>query len=198
MRVRFVSDALARACALRGSSFPSPLSNDGRLRTRYQFALRQSLGNLGHAPLDSSDNGEIGQTGWRKGDEAILAAETINQLLLAWPENQVREREEVSERPHQQCALNEVGLQVSRPDRRIQFKDAVGEFFHPHYQAYLNQESNKCPRIRAGYYCTNFGAWEESFCACRKISSRVPKFRWQARPVFPQSYRFHFRLVPFP
>ena len=62
----------------------------------------------------------------------------IDQLPFSSAQHLLRQRGEVSENPQQIRALFEVGLNISRPDRRINLQDAVGEFFDPHGLAYLD------------------------------------------------------------
>jgi hypothetical protein len=84
----------------------------------------------------------VGNVGSGEGHEPVLAPQTINQSAFPREQHWLREREKIPERPNQICALQEIRLYVSRPDRRIQFKDAAGEFFNPHDLAHLGKMAN--------------------------------------------------------
>jgi len=66
------------------------------------------------------------------------------------------QREKISERPYQVRAFYKIRLYVSRPDWRIQFKNAIGEFFNPHILvlAHLKETAHSAFALKAGHYCT--------------------------------------------
>lgn len=109
-----------------------------RTGTRHRPARWQNLWRRRHAPLDSSDDRLAGLTHRGHGHKLTFTPQTIDQLLFFWAQHLLRQRREVSENPKQIRSLFEVGLNISRPDRRIDLQDAVCEFFDPHGLAYLD------------------------------------------------------------
>jgi len=53
-------------------------------------------------------------------------------LQLVGAQNLLREREEVSERPHQTHALEEIQVQETGTDWGLQLKDSTEKFVNPH------------------------------------------------------------------
>jgi hypothetical protein len=121
---------------LRGRGFPALFGHCG-LCTGDWSAHRQNFRNRwskrGRAAFDSSDDGVIMLASRSQRHETILYAEAINQAALAGAKYLMRQGEEIPERPQQQHTLDERWLQVAGPDRRVQFQNAVSEFFNPHY-----------------------------------------------------------------
>jgi hypothetical protein len=72
------------------------------------------------------------------------------------------QRREVSENPHQICALLKIGLDKPWADRRIDLQNAVGEFFDPHGLAYLGTAVNIALSERA-IIAPEVGQWKEIF-----------------------------------
>jgi len=53
----------------------------------------------------------------------------------------LRQREKIPEGPYQIRALHKIRLYISRPDRRVHFKNAIGEFFNPHDLVHLEKKT---------------------------------------------------------
>ncbi len=73
------------------------------------------------------------------------------------------QREKIPEGPYQICALHKIRLYISRPDRRVHFKNAIGKFFNPHDLVHLEKDDLCRLCAEAGNYCTKFGHWEAIF-----------------------------------
>ena len=130
----------------------------GGLRTGHRFPNGHNLCLSRHSPLDSSDDRYVVCTHCGHGHEVIFAPQTINQSALPGAQHLLRQREKIAERPHQRRALREIRLYVSRPDRRVHFKNAIGKFFHPHKLAHPGKTANSAVGVKAGHYFTRDGA----------------------------------------
>jgi hypothetical protein len=91
-----------------------------------------------YSPLDSSDDGLVGRAHRGYGHKFVFAPQTIDQSPFPWAQHLLGQRGEVPENPQQICALSEAGLNISRPDQRINLQNAAGEFFNPHTLACLD------------------------------------------------------------
>ena len=110
--------------------FPVLLRDRG-LRARGRFARRHHFDGCEHSPFDSSDHRAARAYGGHR-YETVLLQQTIDQLPLAAPQHLLRQRKEVTKCPHQRGALNEVRLQISRPNWRFQLNNAASQFVDPH------------------------------------------------------------------
>jgi hypothetical protein len=59
--------------------------------------------------------------------------------------------------------LREIRLYVSRPDRRVQLKNAIGEFFNPHDLAHLEKTANSAFPLEWAIIAPGMGHWEAIF-----------------------------------
>jgi hypothetical protein len=123
-----------------------------------RFANRHYLGLGRRTPLNSSDHRSVGCARCGKRHEPVLAPQTINQSTFARAQHLVWQREKISERPYQVCAFYKVRLYISNPDRRVQFKNTIGEFFNPHILPQHKKGSLFVFALKAGHYCTKDGA----------------------------------------
>jgi len=147
---------------LRGGGFPA-LFRSSRLRTGNRFANRQNLCLSRRSPLDSPDDRSVGCARCGQGYEPVLGPQTINQSALPGAQHLLRQREKIAERPHQRRALREIRLYVSRPDRRVHFKNAIGEFFNPHDLANLGKTANSAFALKRAIIAPGTGHWEAVF-----------------------------------
>ena len=139
---------------LRGSGFPASLC-DRRCRTGHgfasrRFAQRQNLGVRRSSPLDPSDDRSVERARYGQGHEPVLAPQTINQSKFPRAQHLLRQREKIPERPNQIYALHKIRFYVSRPDRRVQFKYAAGEFFNPHDLVHLGKDGQLSLYFQSG------------------------------------------------
>ena len=104
----------------------------GWFRTGHRFPNGHNLCLSRHSPLDSSDDRSVVCTHCGHGREVVLPPQAINQSAFPRTQHLLWQREKISKRPNQIRALHEIRLYVSRPDRRVQFNDAITEFFNPH------------------------------------------------------------------
>jgi len=63
--------------------------------------------------------------------------------------------------------LREIRLYISRTDRRVQFKNAIGEFFNPHDSARLEKAPNFAFAFKAGIIAPEAGHWEANLFILR-------------------------------
>jgi hypothetical protein len=109
------------------------------------------------SPLDSSNDWPVGRARCGQGYEPVPAPQTINQSMFPRAQHLLRQREKIPECPNQIRALQEIRLYISRTDRRVQFKNAIGEFFNPHDWAHLEgTQLRLC--FQNAHYCTRGGA----------------------------------------
>ena len=113
----------------------------GRIRTRYRFANRQNFCMNRWSPLDHSDDRSIGCARCGHGYEPVLAPQAIDQSAFPRAQHLLRQREKIPEGPYQIRALHKIRLYISRPDRRVHFKNAIGEFFNPHKLFHLGKKT---------------------------------------------------------
>jgi hypothetical protein len=73
------------------------------------------------------------------------------------------QREEISERPNQIRTLREIGLHISGTDRRVQFKNAIGELFNPHVLPTWKRAAHSASSSKAGIIAPRMGHWEAIF-----------------------------------
>jgi hypothetical protein len=135
----------------------------GGIRTGNRFANRHNLGLSPRSSLNSSDYWSVGRAHCGQGYEPVLAPQTINQSAFPRAQDWLRQREEISECPNQIRALHEIRLYISRTDRRVQFKNAIGEFFNPHDSARLKKAPNFAFAFKAGIIAPEAGHWEAIF-----------------------------------
>jgi hypothetical protein len=131
---------------------------NGRGRSRHRFA-NGHLRRTWRSPFDSSNDNDRPVVGANRGHgyKPVLTPQMIDQSAFPRVQHLLWKGEEISESPYQICALQEIRLYISRPDRRVQFKNAIGEFFNPHD---LGLPKNKPFTLTSerGHYCTTHEA----------------------------------------
>lgn len=149
---------LAAGFTLRGRGFLT-LFRHSRLGLGHRLAHRQNFCRGGGSPFDPSDHRFFRSAHGGHGYKPAFPPQTIHQSTLPRAQHLLRQRGKVSERPHQIRALRETWLYISRPDRRIYFQNAIGEFFNPHGLAHPGVKRSTSPlSCKAGHYCTSSGA----------------------------------------
>ena len=135
----------------------------GGTRTRYRFSNRQNLGQSRRSPLDFSDDRSIGCA--RRGHryEPVLAPQAINQSAFPRAQHLLRQREKIPEGPYQISALHKIRLYISRSDRRVHFKNAIGEFFNPHNLVHLEKTAYTASALKRAIIAPNTGIGKQSF-----------------------------------
>ena len=133
-----------------------------RTRTRPRVADRLHFRRGRHPPLDSSDDRLVGRAHRGHGHKFVFAPQTIDQSLLSWAQHLLGQRGEVPENPQQVRALLKVGLNIARPDPRIDLQNAADEFFNPHTLACLDYAVNIALAERV-IIAPDIGQWEEIF-----------------------------------
>ena len=134
-----------------------------RIRTRYRFANRQNLCMSRRSPLDFSDDRSIGCACRGHGYEPVLAPQAINQSAFPRTQHLLRQREKIPEGPYQIRALHKIRLYISRPDRRVHFKNAIGEFFNPHNLVHLEKTAYAAFALKRAIIAPSSGIGKQSF-----------------------------------
>jgi hypothetical protein len=135
----------------------------GRIRTRYRFTHRQNLGQSRRSPLDFSDDRSIGCARRGHGYEPVLAPQTIDQSAFPRAQHLLRQREKIPEGPYQIRALHKIRLYISGSDRRVHFKNAIGEFFNPHILVHLEKTAYAAFALKRAIIAPSSGIGKQSF-----------------------------------
>jgi hypothetical protein len=134
-----------------------------RVRSRYRFANRQNLCLSWRSPLDFSDDRSVVCARRGHGYKPVLAPQTINQSAFPRAQHLLRQREKIPEGPYQIHALHKIRLYVSRPDRRVHFKNAIGEFFNPHNLFHLEKTAYAAFALERAIIAPSSGIGKQSF-----------------------------------
>jgi len=142
-----------------------------RIRNRYRFANRQNFCLSPRPPLDFSDHRSIGSA--RRGHryEPVLAPQTINQSAFPRAQHLLRQREKIPEGPYQIRALHKIRLHISRPDRRVHSKNAIGKFFNPHDLVHLEKTAYAAFALKRAIIAPRTGIGKQSFYLMNKLFS---------------------------
>ena len=135
----------------------------GRVRTGNRSANRQNLGLSRRSPLDFSDDRSVGCARRGHGHEPVLAPQTINQSAFPRAQHLLRQREKIPEGPYQIRALHKIRLYISRPDRRVHFKNAIGKFFNPHDLVHLEKTAYAAFALKRAIIAPRKGIGKQSF-----------------------------------
>ena len=133
------------------------------VRTGYRSANRHNLSLSRRSPLDFSDHRSIGCA--RRGHryEPVLAPQTINQSAFPRAQHLLRQREKIPEGPYQIRALHKIRLHISRPDRRVHSKNAIGKFFNPHDLVHLEKTAYAAFALKRAIIAPRTGIGKQSF-----------------------------------
>jgi len=75
----------------------------------------------------------------------------------------LRQREKIPEGPYQIRALHKIRLYISRPDRRVHSKNAIGEFLNPHILVHLEKTAYAAFALKRAIIAPNSGIGKQSF-----------------------------------
>jgi hypothetical protein len=115
------------------------------------------------SPLDFSDHRSVGRARRGHGHEPVLAPQAINQSAFPRAQHLLRQRKKIPEGPYQIRALRKIRLYISGPDRRVHFKNAIGEFFNPHSLFHLEKTADAAFALKRAIIAPNSGIGKQSF-----------------------------------